>query len=76
MPVNLAQAQMVASPKKDVLYTIGNEYVPHRNEIYKFSCSGDIETCQWSKVNIELKYGMTWPVAFWIPDDLADKLCK
>ena len=70
-------AQMVASSEKDILYTIGNGFSSDlSNEIYKFSCSGGIETCEWSTMNFELKYGMFWTVAFLIPDDLAYKFCK
>ena len=75
LPVNMAEHEMVASPNNQVLYTFGNDYHP-REDIYKFSCSGNINLCQWTKSNLKLKYGRKASVAFRIPDSLANKLCN
>ena len=75
LPVNMAEHEMVASPNNQVLYTFGNDYRP-REDIFKFSCSGSINSCQWTKSNLKLKYGRHETVAFRIPDALANKLCN
>ena len=75
LPVNMADHEMIASPNNQVLYTFGNQYSP-QEDIYKFSCSGNINSCQWTKSNLKLKYGRRGSVVFRIPDALANKLCK
>ena len=69
---------MVETLDKTAVYAIGgygvNAYNP--KEIYKFSCSGDIKTCKWTKSKTVLKYGRWNFVAIPIPNSLADKLCK
>ena len=73
--VEMGHHEMVASPNNQVLYTFGNEYW-HQEDIYKLSCSGNINSCQWTKSNLKLKYGREVSVAFRIPDSLANKLCN
>ena len=76
LPVGMAEHEMVASPNNQVLYTFGNYYGGNNKDIFKFSCSGNINSCQWTKTNLKLKYGREESVAFRIPDALANKLCK
>ena len=75
LPVEMGYHEMVASPNNQALYTFGNGY-GHQEDIYKFSCSGNINSCQWTKSNLKLKYGREECVAFRIPDSLANKLCN
>ena len=78
MPVTNFYFQMVSSADKKSLYAIGglgsNNDSP--KEIYKFSCTGSINNCQWQKSDTTLKYGRHRFVAIPIPTFLADKLCK
>ena len=68
---------MVASPNNQALYTFGNgARLDNNKDIFKFSCSGNINSCQWTKSNLKLKYGRYGMVAFRIPDSLANKLCN
>ena len=76
LPIKMPDHEMVASPNNQVLYTFGNEHTVNHNDVYKFSCSGNINSCQWTKGNLKLKYGRQESVAFRIPDSLANKLCN
>ena len=69
---------MVASSDKQYLYVIGNYHyvVGHRHEIYKFSCNGNINDCEWAKIETELAYGRFHFVAFPIPNAFVYKVCK
>ena len=75
LPVEMAYHEMVSSPNNQALYTFDNGY-GHQEDIHKFSCSGSINSCQWTKSNLKLKYGREVSVAFRIPDSLANKLCN
>ena len=66
---------MVASADKQYLYMIGNYVSGHRHEIYRFSCNGSINDCEWAKIDTELAYGRYQGVAFPIPNALVNKLC-
>ena len=81
--------QMVASKDKKSVFAIGGQQVYQLGtnsftwsndprEIYKFTCTGELSTCQWSKLDYELMWrnGRSNFVAIPIPDDLADKLCQ
>ena len=80
IPVNVQHAQMVASPKKDVLYTFGNDALgaldDRERDVYRFKCDGDIYNCAWKRSSLRLKHGREDAVAFSIPDALADELCN
>ena len=75
LEVEIQGYEMVASPDKQFLFTIGNKDDKYDKDIYKFSCSESINDCKWTKWS-ELKYGREYPVAFPIPDDLVNKLCN
>ena len=75
LPAKMAYHKMVASPNNQVLYTFGNTF-GNKQDICKFLCSGNINSCQWTKSNLRLKYGREESVAFRIPDSLANKLCN
>ena len=75
LPGDKYQHQMVASANKEILYAIGGSSGTQK-EIYKFTCSEDIKTCEWKKTTVELKYGRYDFVAMSIPTSLATKLCK
>ena len=75
MPVTKYYFQMVETLDKTALYAIGGSS-SNSKEIYKFSCSGAINTCKWTKSNTALKYGRWNFVAIPIPNSLADKLCN
>ena len=75
MPVTKYYFQMVETLDKTALYAIGGSG-SNNEEIYKFSCSGAINTCKWTKSNTALKYGRWNFVAIPIPNSLADKLCN
>ena len=66
---------MVASADKQYLYMIGNSDWGHRHEIYQFSCNGNINDCEWTKIETELAYGRFQPVAFPIPNVFVNKVC-
>jgi len=78
LPVSKMSFQMVSSPDKKALYSIGgyNFDSGNRNSIYKFQCSSDINTCRWTKSETTLRYGRENFVAISIPNSLAEKLCK
>merc|ERR1711976_110095 len=76
IPVKLADAQIVASPNKDELFTFGNNYDSNNKDIYRFSCQGNSDSCSWTKTNLQLKHGREEAVAFAISDGLAEKLCN
>ena len=77
MPVSKSYFQMVSSADKKSLYAIGGASGKESGkEIYKFSCTGSINNCQWQKSNTALKYGRYSFVAIPIPNSLADKLCN
>ena len=73
LPVQRYSHEMVSSPDKKSVYLIGGY---SNKEIYKFSCTGAINTCKWTKSKTELKYERKNFVAIPIPNYLADKLCK
>ena len=78
MPITKYYFQMVETLDKTAVYAIGG-YGAHRynpSDIYKFSCSGAINTCKWTKSKTVLKYGRWNFVAIPIPNSLADKLCN
>ena len=73
---------MVSSPDKKVLYAIGGHVGSvglgagyYTNDIFKFHCTGDINTCRWTESETTLRYGRDEFVAIPIPNSLADKLC-
>ena len=79
LPVNIARHQVVASPDRKCLYTIGNTYSTNNKDIFKFSCTGNpgiASNCNWTKIPTELKYGRYRHVAFTIPNALAKKICN
>ena len=67
---------MVSSPDKKALYAIGgyNNGVG-KNDIYKFHCTGAINTCRWTKSETTLRFGRSDFVAIPIPNSLAENLC-
>ena len=68
---------MVSSQNKKALYAIGGYYDDgSTNDIYKFHCPGDINTCRWTKSETTLRFGRSDFVAIPIPYSLADKLCS
>ena len=68
---------MVSSPDKKALYAIGGEDGSSwTNDIFKFHCTGDINTCRWTKSETTLRFGRREFVAIPIPNSLADKLCS
>ena len=77
MPVDRKNFQMVSSPDKKALYAIGGEYdYNFANDIFKFQCSSDINTCRWTKSETTLRFARNDFVAIPIPNSLADKLCR
>ena len=74
MPVQRYYNEMVSSPDKKSIYVIGGN--DGEKDIYKFSCTGAINTCKWTKSKTALKYGRRNFVALPISNYLADKLCK
>ena len=77
---------MVSSPDKKALYAIGgwvgityndgSDGGSISNEIFKFHCTGGIDTCRWTKSETTLRFGRSDFVAIPIPNSLADKLCQ
>merc|ERR1712062_859919 len=76
LPVHKWLFQMVPSPDKKALYAIGGYGSGNSNAIFKFHCTGDINTCRWTKSETTLRFGRYDFVAIPIPDSLAEKLCK
>ena len=73
LPVAKSHFQLVSSTDKKTLYAIGGYY--KENSIYKFHCTGAIDTCKWTKSETTLRLGRSSFVAIPIPNSLADKLC-
>ena len=76
LPVDKEDFQLVSSPDKKALYAIGGGIYDITNDIFKFHCPGDINTCKWTKSETTLRFGRSYLVAIPIPDSLAEKLCK
>ena len=76
LPVQRQDNEMVSSPDKKSIYVIGGYEGEEKKDIYKFSCTGAINTCKWTKSKTALKYGRRNFVALPISNYLADKLCK
>ena len=76
LPVPIYDHQMVSSPDKQYVYTIGNDETSYNKDIYKYSCNGDITQCGWTKIETQPHYGRERFVAFAIPNSLANKLCE
>ena len=79
LPVKIAVHQVVASPDRKYLYTIGNGYDTNNKDIFKFSCTGNpgiASNCNWTKIPTKIKYGRQYHVAFTIPNALAKKICN
>ena len=66
---------MVASADKQHLYMIGNWEYGHQHEIYRFSCNGNINDCEWAKIETELANGRFHFVAFPLPNAFVNKVC-
>ena len=67
---------MVPSPDKKALYAIGGEDGSSwTNDIFKFNCYGNIDTCRWTKSETTLRFGRYSFVAIPIPKSLAENLC-
>ena len=81
LPVGISEHQMVTSPDKQFVYTIGNGFRPYdkesSQEIYKYTCqNNDIKQCIWTKSKTKLKYGRRYLVAFGIPNSWAKNICE
>ena len=83
LPVARVNFQMVSSPDKKVLYAIGGHVGSvglgagyYTNDIFKFHCTGDINTCRWTKSETTLRFERHNFVAIPIPNSLAVKLCQ
>merc|ERR1719225_1655346 len=79
LPVHIRNHQMVTSPNKQFVYTIGNEFTGYdiNKDIYKYACqNNDIKHCVWTKAKTKLEYGRERLVAFGIPNSLAERICK
>ena len=78
LPVHKRYFQMVSSPDKKALYAIGGRdgNGDNNNDIFKFHCPGDINTCRWTKSETTLSFGRRDFVAIPIPNSLAEKFCK
>ena len=75
-PVEKSNFQMVSSPDKKALYAIsGHNGINFSYDIYKFNCSGAINTCNWSKSETTIEFARSGFVAILIPNSLADKIC-
>ena len=74
MPNGSYSHEMVSSSDKKSVYLIGG--ISNKKNIFKFSCTGAINTCKWTKSKTALKDGRSNFVAIPIPNYLADKLCK
>ena len=67
----------LSSPDKKALYAIGGwDGSEEKDDIFKFHCPGDINTCRWTKLETTLRFGRKDFVAIPIPNSLADKLCS
>ena len=76
LPVVRVYFQMVSSPDKKALYAIGGyDNGVGKNDIYKFHCTGAINTCRWTKSETTLRFGRSDFVAIPIPNSLAENLC-
>ena len=80
----MAYHQIISSPDRKYLYTIGNKFKHqlsssgYDKNIYKFSCTGNpgiSSNCKWTEIPTKLKYGRNAATAFPIPDALAKKIC-
>ena len=59
---------MVASANS--LFAIGGVNSEHQDTIFKLTCTGDVDTCEWIESDTALEYGRSDFVAMTIPDDL------
>ena len=75
LPVHMLDHQMVSSPDKQSVYTIGNEHQTYDKDIFKYTCQNK-DNCHWTKAKTKLKYGRERLVAFGIPNSLAKTICE
>ena len=70
LPVANFGFQMVASANS--LFAIGGRDSEYQDTttIFKLTCTGDVDTCEWIESDTALKYGRRVFVAMTIPDDL------
>ena len=60
---------MVASANS--LFAIGGRInSEYQDTIFKLTCTGDVDTCEWIESDTALEYGRSVFVAMTIPDDL------
>ena len=78
LPFDKYNFQMVSPPDKKALYAIGGHKFNQGDlkNIYKFSCTGGINTCQWTKSDTTLGFRHYEFVAIPIPLTLTNKLCN
>ena len=77
LPVDKSYFQMVSSPDKKALYAIGGfDGSGEKDDIFKFHCPDDMNTCRWTKSETTLRFPRHSFVAIPIPNSLADKLCS
>ena len=77
LPMRLHEHNLVASMDKQFLYAIVNGFMNENSGlIFKLSCCGDINKCEWTKITTRLnRYGSMQSVPMTIPNTLADILC-
>ena len=78
MPVGLYESHLIGAPNLQSLFAmgyIGGSHVGGR-DIYRFSCDDNINLCEWTKSDVQLKYGRRLSVAMVVPNTLVDKLCQ
>ena len=78
LPFDKYNFQMVSPPDKKALYAIGGHKFNQGDlkNIYKFSCTGGINTCKWTKSDTTLGFRHYEFVAIPIPLTLTNKLCN
>merc|ERR1711953_66022 len=70
-PVRLTINEFVASSDNRFLYSIGH----NSRDIYKYSCSGNIDSFHWTKVDTKTSFDVIEPVVLRISNELSKKLC-
>ena len=77
MPLGHRYHNMVASPDKKSIYTVGalSRYGEGDN-IYQLTCTDNINDCKWTLMETTLKSKRFRVLAFPITNDVANKICN
>ena len=78
LDVKNSRQQYLTSPNGQGIIALGGKATSYYNTIYEFKCDpgNSLDECQWFTLQQKLKYAWAKFAAMYIPDSLANELCK